>query len=110
MTKRKVVVEIDVPEFSDPCISQDVSGFQIFSEAIIQYAMFGATQTLSVAIQSAKTKGVNYNNDPFVQFVQKKLDVTSSARMVANINDNEEYVEFDRERFEFKTPRQIQEY
>ena len=109
MTKRKVVIEIDVPEFSDPCISQDVSGFQIFSEAIIQYAMLGATKTLSVALQSSKNLGVPYEEDHFVKFIQKKVDITSSAKMVAYINDNEEYVEFDPERFEFKTPRQIQE-
>lgn len=102
--KRKIVIEIDVPENVDNVWNLDNSGFQAFGDTVQQYAMLGATKMLAAAYSNENVSGEA--KDRYIQFILNKNEVVNSMKMVGYIEDDQ-YFERDYDRYAFKEPVNI---
>lgn len=92
--KKRIVVEIDVPEVSDLCWKLDETGIQAFSETVMLYAMVDITKTLSSASEYCD----NYNiqgeqKENFIKYIIMKCEIVQSARIAGYINDDNTFID-----------------
>lgn len=92
--KKRIVVEIEVPDVSDLCWKLDVTGIQAFSETVMLYARSNTVRVLSEAYEYCEKHNIKgEQKENFLSHVNMKCEMIQNADIVGYLNGENVFID-----------------